>query len=409
MATVKNNAEDYINKLYDGVQDKQKELLTEAYSNNTGALDTEKQNVQNQTDQYLERTDVEAQRVNQQYKPPRVSGAVNQQAALTMENQQKKNTQMLQMQQQNADAEYERLRKLYADQYAAEIKKAQANNDMARAQMLYEAAKATEQELKNFSAQIGTLDNQALLDQIYTNSMEGSRQELDIQRAQKLSELAAQQQAAQQKTDENLTKVYTDALQQSKNYNEVQTARGMGSGNLAQAQLARDTGTTEALTELRKAQLAADANMGASRVGVQKNYGDSYASMVGNTERQRAEAMYRDALTQQQTGRPSIGPGSEVGGTVATGGNRGSGGTVDENVLKRQEVLNKEGYNVTKDGIDGPETQGASYKFVQDTVIDAIAAGNSDGIPEILDAAIKEGYITQNQADEIDRSTQFMY
>ena len=53
MATVKNNAEDYINKLYDGVQDKQKELLTEANTNNTGALDTEKQNEQNQTDQYL--------------------------------------------------------------------------------------------------------------------------------------------------------------------------------------------------------------------------------------------------------------------------------------------------------------------------------------------------------------------
>jgi peptidoglycan hydrolase-like protein with peptidoglycan-binding domain len=77
--------------------------------------------------------------------------------------------------------------------------------------------------------------------------------------------------------------------------------------------------------------------------------------------------------------------------------------------LERQTVLNDNGYNVAKDGIDGPETQGASYKFVQDTVIDAIAAGNSDGIPEILDAAIKEGYITQNQADEIDRSTQFMY
>ena len=88
MATVKENAEEYINKLYDATQDKQKQMLTDAYKVNTEALDTEKQNVQNHTGQYVERTNVEAQRVNQQYKPENVSPAVNQQAALTMENQQ---------------------------------------------------------------------------------------------------------------------------------------------------------------------------------------------------------------------------------------------------------------------------------------------------------------------------------
>ena len=58
MATVKENAEEYINKLYDATQDKQKQMLTDAYKVNTEALDTEKQNVQNQTGQYMERTNV---------------------------------------------------------------------------------------------------------------------------------------------------------------------------------------------------------------------------------------------------------------------------------------------------------------------------------------------------------------
>ena len=55
-----NNAEEYINKLYDHTQDKQKQLLTDAYTGHTEALDTQKQNVQQQTDEYLQRTDVEA-------------------------------------------------------------------------------------------------------------------------------------------------------------------------------------------------------------------------------------------------------------------------------------------------------------------------------------------------------------
>lgn len=409
MATVKENAEEYINKLYDATQDKQKQMLTDAYKANTEALDTEKQNVQNQTNQYLERTNVEAQRVNQQYKPENVSPAVNQQAALTMENQQKKNTQMLQNQQQNANAEYERMRKLYADQFAAEIKKAQAENDKARAEQLYEAAKAKEHELQTFVYGMGELDNQALIDQIYNNATEAATQEINAQKAEKLSELAAQQQAKQQQTDEALTQTYVDALRKNQNMAEYQNARGMGSGNVAQARLARDMGTTEALTELRRAQMAADANFGAQRVEAGKTAAESVADVAAENERKRAQAMYAEALTQQPKANASAG---------GSGGSRGgSGGAyVNPEVLEQQKYLNSLGYNVTEDGIMGPQTAGAqaqldkdreSYKVVNKNNSAGVQVGNGGMSWESVEAAVKSGTVKEI-VDDKNKTVQYV-
>lgn len=409
MATVKENAEEYINKLYDATQDKQKQMLTDAYKVNTEALDTEKQNVQNQTNQYLERTNVEAQRVDQQYKPENVSSAVNQQAALTMENQQKKNTQMLQNQQQNANAEYERMRKLYADQFAAEIKKAQAENDKARAEQLYEAAKAKEHELQTFVYGMGELDNQALIDQIYNNATEAVTQEINAQKAEKLSELAAQQQAKQQQTDEALTQTYVDALRKNQNMAEYQNARGMGSGNVAQARLARDMGTTEALTELRKAQLAADANLGAQRVEAGKTAAESVADVAAENERKRAQAMYAEALTQQPKANASAG-GSGGTGAYRGGGTGATSSGYNSEVAKRQQELKDMGYNIAVDGIDGPQTQAANaqqlqnYRDVEKDILAAKANGYyGQAIQSMINSAQKEGYITQSQKKELEK------
>ncbi len=355
----RSNAEDYINKLYDNAQDKQKQLLTDAYSKGTEALDTQKQEVQKQTDAYLGRTDVEAQKLQQGYKPENVSGMAMQQAALTMENQQKKNTQMLRAEQQNAEAELARMRKLYADQYSAAIKKAQADNDMARAQQLYEAAKAKDAELNAFSSQMGTLDNEALINKIYESALESERQGLEMDLQGKLSELYAQQEAQRQETDKALTKTYVDELKARKNFNEVQNAYGMGSGNMAQAQLARDTGLTEDLTELRRVQTLADAMAGRQKVGAEKSYADAIAELAGANEKQRAEALYREALTQQPK--------------AAQGNNGGD----DED----------------DDGLDG-----LTFADVSEAARKLAAAGMTDGeIHDYLNKAKNAGVITASQ------------
>ena len=306
------NAADYINKLYDKVHDTTKQQLTDAYTANTGALDAQKETVQQQTQEYTDRTNTEAQKLAQAYKPQNVSDSINPQAALTIENQQRQNTAALQNQQQVANAEYERLRKLFADQYAAAIKQAQADNDMARAEQLLAAAKAKDSQLKAFATQMGTLDNEALINQLYDSALESERQQIAGQQAETLSALEAQRAANQRQTDQNLTQAYVNALKGSKSYNEVQNAYGLGSGNMAQAQLARETGLTADLTELRRAQLAADAELGAERITAQKSYADTLTKALQQNEEARAQAMYAEALTQKPKTKAKAKPAAPV-------------------------------------------------------------------------------------------------
>ena len=388
---VKSNADEYINKLYDKVHDTHKEQLTNAYAANTEAIDTQQKNTQQQAQQYTDRANTEVQKVAQAYKPANVSNSVNAQVALATENQQKANTAAISNQQQVANAEYERLRKLYADQFTAAIKQAQADNDMARAQQLYEAAKAKEKDLKAFATQMGELDDEALINQIYDSAAESQRQQIASQQAQTMSELDAQRQEQMRQTDQNLTSTYVDALKKAKNYNEVQNAYGLGSGNMAQAQLARELGTAANLTELRRLQMANDAQLGAKRVEAQKSYADTLADAVRANEEARATAMYKEALTQEP--RATSGGSGKVGGTGAY-----RGGTAESNAIaQRQQELRDLGYDVAVDGIDGPQTQAANYNAVLKDVKTAIANGYDDRTKVIIDAAKSEGYINTTQ------------
>ena len=55
------NEKDYINKLYDTNNDSAKKLLEESYGNNTGFLNAEQNRVQQETQENVNRTQVEAQ------------------------------------------------------------------------------------------------------------------------------------------------------------------------------------------------------------------------------------------------------------------------------------------------------------------------------------------------------------
>ena len=361
-STVKSNADEYINKLYDKVHDTHKEQLTNAYAANTEAIDTQQKNTQQQAQQYTDRANTEVQKVAQAYKPANVSNSVNAQVALATENQQKANTAAISNQQQVANAEYERLRKLYADQFTAAIKQAQADNDMARAQQLYEAAKAKEKDLKAFATQMGELDDEALINQIYDSAAESQRQQIASQQAQTMSELDAQRQEQMRQTDQNLTSTYVDALKKAKNYNEVQNAYGLGSGNMAQAQLARELGTAASLTELRRLQMANDAKLGANRVEAQKSYADTLADAVRANEEARATAMYKEALTQEPR--------------AASGGSGSSG--------------------------SGTGKSGSGYADVAKAVANAVGFGNTEQVNAILTAAKAEGKITEAQKQQLE-------
>jgi hypothetical protein len=189
---------------------------------------------------------------------------------------------------------------------------------------------------------------------------------------------------------------------------ENQSTRGMGSGNVAQARLDRDMGTTEALTELRRAQIASDANLGVQRVEAGKTAAESVADVTAENERNRAQAMYAEALTQKPKAPSSGGRGSGGGSGTSRSGSRSSG-TYDPAVAARQQELSDMGYDVTVDGIDGPQTQAANAqqsenaRVVENDILEAKANGHyGQPIQSMINSAYQEGYITKEQKKDLE-------
>lgn len=325
------NEQEYINKLYENNDNAIKKLLQENYTDNTGVLNTEQNRVQQQTNENLNRTNVESSKMQTAYRP-NVSTGASSQAALTRENAVQRNATTLRQAQSDADAEIERQRQLLASQYSTAIKQAQANNDMERAQQLYEAAKEEEAKLLSLRQSASTmmaergdtsiresllsgetpsadysgsswdqvLKNEAPLNEIYDKKLESQLLGLQSENEKALSDLAAKQAAEAAKTDKNLTQTYVDAMKKAKNYAEVQAAYGQGSGTAAAARLAQDVELQNALTGIRGTQMGADAAYGADRFDIGKAYRDQLAKQTADINQQRAEALYKAANDEEQ-------------------------------------------------------------------------------------------------------------
>lgn len=326
------NEKDYINKLYDSNTDAAKKLLAENYTDNTGFLNTEQNRVQQQTQENVNRTQVEAQAAQDKYTGPKLSLGAQQQEALSRGNAQQGNVTSLQQKQSEADAEIERQRQLLASQYSAAIKKAQADNDMQRAQELYNAAKGEEAKLLSLRQTASTiltekgdtsirdsllrgetpkadysgqtwdqvLKNEAALNEIYDNQLESERLALQIENEEAMSDLAAKQAQQQAKTDRDLTQSYVDALRKMKNYQEVQTAYGQGSGTAAAARIAQDTELQQALTALRGVQMGADADIGMEGFDIGKDFRERLYGSQDEINRKRAEALLKAAEQEEE-------------------------------------------------------------------------------------------------------------
>ena len=339
-ATKALNEDAYINKLYDGTLDSQKKALQQGYDNSVKQLTTGQQNTQKQTSDYVKRAYVEGQRSSGylQKSTPSIStpglgnGGAGAQARLAMGNQQQRNVSALNNQQAVAEREYERQRKLLAEKYEAQIKQAQADNDMVRAQTLYDAAKAEEEQLRSLRESAaslmagkgdmsitnaiaqgvavtpdtasptwdGVLKNEEDINKIYDAKLESQKQEAEIAHKESMSELDAQQEAAVRETDKNLTNAYVDALKKNKNYQEVQNAYGQGSGASIRARLARETGLTEKLTDLRKLQLGKDAETELKKADLTHALGETISKAQGDIDKERNQELYDAAEDEEQ-------------------------------------------------------------------------------------------------------------
>lgn len=151
----------YINKMYDGSLESQKQTLASGYENNVSNIDASMEKQHKATDANLNRTYVEAAKAAKNYGEVQnayglTSGAVAQ-ARLAQDNQLQADLTALRAAQTDSDAQFERQRNLLAKEYSAAIAKAQADNDYQRAQALYAAAKADEDRLMQMQKEAGNL------------------------------------------------------------------------------------------------------------------------------------------------------------------------------------------------------------------------------------------------------------
>lgn len=333
------NEDKYIDKIYDGTLDSHKKAIQRGYDKSVQQLTAGQQTTQNQTAGYLKRAYAEGQRSSGQIQKSAGTpasgmgnGGAGAQARLTMANQQQANASALNQQQTAADQEYERRRKLLGDKYAAQIKQAQADNDMTRAQALYAAAKAEEEQLRGFRQTAATLmhskgdnsiidaiargdaiqrdtasetwdsvlKNEDSINKIYDAQLESERQAAEIAYMEEMSEVDAAQQKAIAETDKNLNNAYVDALKKNQNYQEVQNAYGQGSGASMQARLAREAGLTEKLTNLRRLQLDKDAGYELDRAELVAALGEKLAGSQQTVDKKRADALVEAAEKEEQ-------------------------------------------------------------------------------------------------------------
>ena len=161
MTTTKPTNEDLINQMYDASLTSQKTQLEQNRDQGLDDLQAEQERLQKQTDANLNRTYVEAARDQKNYAEVQnayglTSGAMAQ-ARLAQDNQLEADLTALRGAQANIDANIEREKTMLSQQYMAAIAQAQADNDLKRAQALYDQARRDEEQLRQNQLEAGKL------------------------------------------------------------------------------------------------------------------------------------------------------------------------------------------------------------------------------------------------------------
>lgn len=167
-------SDELLKKMYDSNLASQKAALQSDYDAALADLDAQKSAAQKQTEHNVRLTKTEADRsaVNaaEYYEAAGLSSGAKAQARVAQDNQLLADLTAIRAAQQQGDIDIERQRGLLGQQFASAIRQAQAENDMAKAQALYEQAKEAEanllaqrKEAANAMASIGNFDLYAQL------------------------------------------------------------------------------------------------------------------------------------------------------------------------------------------------------------------------------------------------------
>lgn len=144
-------SDELLKQMYDSNLASQKAALQSDYDAAVADLNAQKAANQQQTQNNIRLAKTEADRsaVNtaEYYEAAGLSSGAKAQARVAQDNQLLADLTAIRAAQQQGDINIERQRGLLGQQFAAAIREAQANNDMARAQALYEQAKEAEANL----------------------------------------------------------------------------------------------------------------------------------------------------------------------------------------------------------------------------------------------------------------------
>lgn len=132
----------YLQTLYDANMRASQAAVDKQYAGYEAALNAEKEKAQLAADKSMTQEAVNAQRAQRAWNEAQsaygLSSGAQGQVAVSRANQTQADISAIQAAQQAADAEIERQRTQYKEQYAAALLEAAANNDTQRAQALYE-------------------------------------------------------------------------------------------------------------------------------------------------------------------------------------------------------------------------------------------------------------------------------
>lgn len=144
-------SDELLKQMYDSNLASQKAALQSDYDAAVADLNAQKAANQQQAQNNIRLTKTEADRsaVNaaEYYEAAGLSSGAKAQARVAQDNQLLADLTAIRAAQQQGDINIERQRSLLGQQFAAAIRQAQANNDMAKAQALYEQAKEAEANL----------------------------------------------------------------------------------------------------------------------------------------------------------------------------------------------------------------------------------------------------------------------
>lgn len=153
--------EEMITQMYDAALASQTAQLEQARDQGLADIQAEQERLQQQTDANLNRTYVEAARDQRNYAEVQnaygLSSGAMAQARLAQDNQLEADLTALRNAQTTIDANIERERTALSQQYAAAIAQAQAENDLQKAQALYQEAKEAEEQLRQDQLDAGKL------------------------------------------------------------------------------------------------------------------------------------------------------------------------------------------------------------------------------------------------------------